>query len=375
MRKISVAAVGDVSSPGTFSGTPFHFWATARSMGLDLIPWTMNLSGVGSRRKIWNLQQILRLRRPGGFQYSDSFARMVMKQIPDNLLSSDVISFNQHFPPANEIVNRGGRMFHYIDATFSQLVDRYNVGATIDKTTVAEIKAKEKDFFAQATHIFTMQEWARQSVINDYNIEPSKVTAVLPGANILFPDGYNAREKTERKLDKEHPLVLGFVGKDWKRKGLTILADVGDELRRRGHHVIVRCAGYAPDDFQKREGVEFAGFIDKNKNYSAFIDFIESCDIGCLFSEAEFSSISVLEFISAGRPVAGFVVDGMGDLFIPEVSLRFATGDTIRSIADRFEQYITDSSYQESLKASAVRVSQHVRWNRSVTEIMKVVSR
>ncbi|HZY78328.1 MAG TPA: hypothetical protein VFE50_02310, partial [Cyclobacteriaceae bacterium] len=141
----------------------------------------------------------------------------------------------------------------------------------------------------------------------------------------------------------------------------------------RGHHVIVRCAGNAPADFVSRKGVEFVGFINKHKDYAAFIRFLESCDVGCLFSEAEFSSISILEFISTGRPVAGYVVDGMGDLFLPGVSMRFDVSDPLKKITDTFEKYIVDENYRRSLNKSAVDKSEHVRWPRAVNAVLNIL--
>jgi glycosyltransferase involved in cell wall biosynthesis len=365
----SVAAVGSVSSKSTFSGTPYHFWATAKSMGYVVHPWEPDMSVVGFDRKLWNLGRLVRFQRPGGYQYSPQFEEKLIRQIPHSLLKTSVISFNQHFPSPDVVHQNGGKLSFYIDATFRQLLDRYGindqVGASIrDATLKSEARRFEK-----ADHIFTMQQWAKDSVVNDYGISSDKVNVVLPGANIMFDPAYKATMKDDEPFTKAKPLVLGFVGKDWKRKGLLTLVAVRDILATRGHHVVVRCAGFAPEDFDGRPGVEFSGFIDKHNNYSAFISFLESVDIGCLFSEAEFSSISVLEFISVGRPVSGYVVDGMGDLFMPELSIRHMPGDTLEKIADGFERYITDATFRSSLKKAALGKCEYVRWPRAVMEV------
>ena len=190
------------------------------------------------------------------------------------------------------------------------------------------------------------------------------------------PEGYQAKSPAWPSVfTKERPLVLGFVGKDWKRKGLMTLVDIRDALELRGHHVMIRCAGHAPEEFANRKGVRFSGFIDKHNNYSEFISFLESCDVGCLFSTAEFSSISILEYISVGRPVAGFVVDGMGDLFIPDASMRFSPEQPFDTMVDTFERFITNEEYRTSLAAGALTHCNHVRWERSVSEVLKTIRR
>lgn len=365
----SVAAIGSASSRSTFSGIPYHFWATAKSLGYNIDPWEPDMSVFSFDRKLWNLLRLLILQRPGGYQYSPRFEAKLIKQIPESLLKTSVISFNQHFPPPDVVHQNGGKVSFYIDATFRQLLDRYGVAKEIGSSIREATLKSERQRFQNADCIFTFQNWAKDSVVNDYGIDPSKVKVVLPGANIIFEPTHKAKEKSNEVFTKENPLVLGFVGKDWKRKGLLTLVGVRDILEMRGYNVIVRCAGYAPPDFEKRNGVEFSGFIDKHSDNEKFISFLESIDVGCLFSEAEFSSISILEFISVGRPVCGYVVDGMGDLFMPDLSIRHTPGDTLEKIADGFEKYITDKTYRATLKKAAVDKSEHVRWERAVKEV------
>ncbi|MBT1704897.1 glycosyltransferase family 4 protein [Chryseosolibacter indicus] len=373
--KYSVTAIGDASKKSTFSGIPYHFWHTAQESGLSITPWKMDMERVTLKRKIWNVFKILQLQSPGGFQYSQEFNKSILKQIPDELLSTQVISFNQHFPPVQLIYAKGGKVYHYIDATFKQLLDRYGFAGKIGYKTKREILAKEIDQFTGAEMIFTFQQWAKDSVVNDYKIPSNKVKVVMPGANIVFDTDYVAKASPDEKIGtKKTPLVLGFVGKDWKRKGLLRLVNIRDILERRGWEVIVRCAGYAPGEFKTRPGVEFVGFIDKTSETERFIKFLESCHIGCLFSEAEFSSISVLEFISVGRPVAGFVVDGMGDLFMPECSIRHVVEDSDERIADSFERYLLDSTYNRNLKKGAELKSNYVRWGRAVKEVVNHIA-
>ncbi len=369
---ISVAAIGNVAKRSTFSGIPFHFYHALLVKGFQAEPWQMNPQKLKVERIIWNARKILGGQQPGGFQYSRQFAHSLIKRVPDRLLTGKVISFNQHFPMFSQVKEKNGKLYPYIDATFRQLLDRYGVAKQIGRQIRDSALAAEGEYFHSVPRIFTFQQWAKDSLIHDYGVEEHKVKVVLPGANLIFEPSYHAKVKEELESPGgKNPLILGFVGKDWKRKGLLVLADVRDELERRGWKVVIRCAGYAPSDFARRKGVEFVGFIDKDKAENEFINFLESCDIGCLFSEAEFSSISVFEFISVGRPVAGFVVDGMGDLFLPGLSLRFNPFDSIQRIANGFENYLKDADYRKLLNTNAVLSSKHVRWDRAVDELVR----
>ena len=70
---------------------------------------------------------------------------------------------------------------------------------------------RERRIFEAAAHVVTFTEWARKSVIEEYGIPATKVSAIMPGAifrNFSAPD-FSA---------KQRPRIL-FVGGDFARKG------------------------------------------------------------------------------------------------------------------------------------------------------------
>jgi glycosyltransferase involved in cell wall biosynthesis len=78
--------------------------------------------------------------------------------------------------------------------------------------------AMERKVFHAATHIVTLSEWARGSVIAEHGIGEDKVTAILPGARLdTFADPLFAPHDRLRIL---------FVGGDFTRKGGWDLLEV-----------------------------------------------------------------------------------------------------------------------------------------------------
>lgn len=374
MHKYAIAAIGDVSKVKTFSGTPYCFYNAFVNAFTDTQPWAVEPEALNFKRLMWNASQVVRGRRPGGFQYSLTFHNGLLQQIPAELQNRRVISFNQHFPLPSTIRQSGGEVYYYIDATFRQLLDRYEFNRVVtDKRTQREIIEQETLNFQGAAKVVAFQHWAAESVIQDYGIDADKVQVILPGANLIVSADFQPNMEWPSGLGTIQPLVLGFVGKEWKRKGLPILMKVRDELASRGYKVKIKCAGYAPSDWTTREGVEFVGFIDKAKNPDEFMSFLQSCHLGCLFSSAECSSISVLEFIRAGVPVAGYIVDGMGDLYHPSVSLRFDPTTSAGGITQRIAEWIEDADEQRRMKNATVQYSNHVTWERAVTEWMQIL--
>src|SRR5687768_17474666 len=111
--KRSIAAVGDVKSPLTWSGTPFYFWQAASQNGFAAESWRVDLSRIHWQRYAWNVCQALRGGK-GGFQYSDWFLDLLEHQIPEVQMATEVITFHQHFPRAESVCKAGGTINHYL---------------------------------------------------------------------------------------------------------------------------------------------------------------------------------------------------------------------------------------------------------------------
>lgn len=71
--------------------------------------------------------------------------------------------------------------------------------------------ARERKVFEAAAHVVVFSEWTRRSVIDEYGIEPEKVSIIPPGANF---QSFSAPDFSK----KEKPRIL-FVGGDFTRKG------------------------------------------------------------------------------------------------------------------------------------------------------------
>jgi glycosyltransferase involved in cell wall biosynthesis len=363
----SITTIGDAGDINCWSGIPHHFSGAARAAGFRAEPWRIDLGRFAWPRKIWNLAQTLLGRGRGGFQYSDAFARRALADIEPRLLSGRVVSFNQHFPPVSPILKHGGKLCLYLDATFPLLLDRYGLAKVLPPAVQAECLEKEREVFSRAEWLVFFQRWSAESAVRDCGADPARVRVICPGANLTLPSDWKFAAARERP-SSARPLVLGFVGKDWRRKGLPFLLTVRRHLVAAGVPTVVRCAGGIPSDLPADSGVEHWGFIDKHREPARFLDFLAGCDLGCLFSNAEASSIAVLEFLRAGVPVAGFVVDGMVDLFPPDAGFRFEPGTSAETVAGMVRSAFGDAATIGQMRAAARAWSPQVTWERCVSE-------
>jgi glycosyltransferase involved in cell wall biosynthesis len=159
--------------------------------------------------------------------------------------------------------------------------------------------------------------------------------------------------------------VIGFIGKDWRRKGLSVVVEVARVLRRIGWRVEIQAIGFPPEDCPYSDEVKCLGFIDKRTQFGPFL---HGCDIGCLFSTAEAMGSSILEFLGVGVPVAGFTVNGLNFVLPSEAGFRFSTGTSPEQIAAAFDEYLRDEARQEAFRSNAVDFSSMLTWGRCVGE-------
>jgi glycosyltransferase involved in cell wall biosynthesis len=259
-----------------------------------------------------------------------------------------------------------------VDATFASFCTPGGLAERLPRRVRDNACELESENYTQCECIVTMARWAAESVIRNYRVAPAKVFTVLPGANLALPKEYDFPLPTGEP-GKDRPLVLGFVGKDWVRKGLPFLLDVRDQLERMGVRAVIRCAGNCPAKLRQARGLEYVGYIDKAHHARRFVEFLAGCDLGCLFSEREPLGISTLEFLRTGVPVAGFTVEGVADTLPPDAGFRFEPGTPAALVAEIIWDSFRDVRIYGELRANACAWSPHVTWERCVAEWKEIL--
>ncbi len=363
----AIAAMGDAGDINCWSGTPYHFGHAARTCGESAVAWRLPMKRFKISRPSWNFAQILKGRGAGGYQYSTRFLERAESAIPTEAWTGRIVTFNQHFPRASTVIARGARLAHYIDATFASARSPGGFAESLPAGISEHARAVERENFRSSEFVVTMARWVANSVVNDCGVPAVKVHTILPGANIALPAGYVYSARGGRP-GRDRPLQLGFIGKDWKRKGLPFLLQVRTELERLGMAATVKCAGYLPRELEGTPGLEFAGFIDKAAESGKFLEFLAGCDVGCLFSAREPLGISTLEFLRAGVPVAGFMVEGIADTVPPDAGFRFEPGSSAGFVARTLHAAFSDEHRAAALRDSARAWSPLLTWERCVNE-------
>ena len=215
-------------------------------------------------------------------------------------------------------------------------------------------------------------------MIEEYGVDPAKVHVVIPGANI-DPATLATWDATHAapRLETDGVLRLGFVGKDWQRKGLDRLIDALGIARTRGAEVELHVAGCdpatLPPALRDAAGVHWRGFIDKRQEPGRMTAFLDSIDIGCLLSSREAGGIALLEFARLGIPTLApdtggapeYTVAGATSLIRPEA----ATDE----IAEMIVTLAGDPARFAAQRRAAWDARLWADWRRSVGEIRVIL--
>ncbi|QKJ20271.1 glycosyltransferase [Microbacterium hominis] len=134
----------------------------------------------------------------------------------------------------------------FIDSTFEM------AGAWRPWRVSARAREAEERYLRGADEVFTAGRAARESVIADYGVDPTRTFAVGGGANLL------PSEEPHRDASADAPLRVLFVGLDLERKGGDVVIEAVRRCRAAGVAVEVTMVGH---DGPAGEGITWAGPI------------------------------------------------------------------------------------------------------------------
>jgi glycosyltransferase involved in cell wall biosynthesis len=302
---------GDATNPATWSNIPYFLLQAGLKQGLLQAGLALYPQQLRRQGRLWNLKQLLTTSKAGGFQYSRTFTQALLAQA--SLAPDQPLALLSHFPllPCHPWPS-AWRVDFYIDATSQQVFADYGSGERLAPAYRQQVLERERQAYRQAGAVICMCQWAANSVINDYRIDPTKVHVVPGGANL---DEAQLAQLPSAPLppppSDEQPLRLGFLGKEWQRKGGPFLLELVDALQQRGIPTVIRAIGPDPAHLPCHPTLQPQGFIDKQTDTARFVAEVRSWHFGTLFSEAEAFGISNRECLRLGVPVLAHATGGI----------------------------------------------------------------
>lgn len=161
--------------------------------------------------------------------------------------------------------------------------------------------------FARARHLVTWSAWARDSLVGDYGVDPTRVTVVPPGVDVTAwrrPVG----------LRPSGPVRILFVGGDLVRKGGDLLIDAVTGLTAMGYGVELHLVTGDPPP--PRPGIVVHTGLTPNS--AALRELFHRCDVFAVPTRADCLPVVLAEAGAAGLPTVATSIGAVDEAVLHE---------------------------------------------------------
>lgn len=268
-------------------------------------------------------------------------------------------------------------MVFWTDATFAGMVDFYPSFSNLCRETLRNGNDMEQNALSRCRLAIYSSEWAANSAIENYDVDPKKVRVVPFGANVEctrdMPD--IRRILAEKNMDI---CRLLFVGVDWHRKGGDMALEVAKRLNRKGLQTELHVVGCQPPT-PTPEFVKLHGFLSKRTEAGRK-------KLDCLFGDAHFlivpsraecAAVVFAEASSFGLPSLSTDIGG-----IPTVIRDGRNGKTFPLTADPEDycDYIVQilsrrENYEDLSLSSFKEYSERLNWSAAGKKVHELIHR
>ncbi len=180
-------------------------------------------------------------------EYSLVFGRLCAKEVAD----CDLVFFGDLY--LAPYLETNIPLVHLSDVTYHAFKD-YG-GADDNAEDVKQTENDERKLLNKYTTIIYSSEWAKQSAVSHYDVDPSKIHVVEFGANIPHPTDYQINIDTS-------VCNLVFIGRNWEKKGGDKALGAFRELKSKGMNCTLTIIGCKPSCAEEK-GIVVYPFLDK----------------------------------------------------------------------------------------------------------------
>ncbi len=257
----------------------------------------------------------------------------------------------------------------FSDCVISQSYDYY--WHNIDKNIINEMNDIQQKALSNSSAIVLTSDWAKNGAINDYGVDPEKISIFPMGANI---------EVNEFKKEPHEGVNLLFNGVDWERKGADIAIECVEMLNKLDpdSHYTLHMVGCNPPRPIDSQHIKFYGFLNRNiKEERELLDHLrEVSDFFILPTRAECAGIVFCEACAYGIPSITFDTGGIGNYVKNDINgYRLPIGSTAEDFANKIIEYVHNPAKVEEMKNNARRMYEtELNWETTGKKLRELIN-
>lgn len=239
--------------------------------------------------------------------YSPNFSISVAKEY-STLIQKNLPPGSLIFSPNSIILSHLPAHYKkvlYTDATFERLLNFYPAFTNIPSNLIKQAHFIERQALQQCDLLIYSSQWAADSAINYYGVDPSKIAIVPFGANIdLKVTGSDIPAIINNRVQKKEVHLL-LIAVAWYRKGGDYAIEVVKKLNEMGIEAKLHIVGIRklPPDLDMTYVIDH-GYISKasTEGQKYIVKLLKEVDFLLLPSRADCTPVAVSEANSFGLP-------------------------------------------------------------------------
>ncbi|MDE5981984.1 MAG: glycosyltransferase family 4 protein, partial [Duncaniella sp.] len=226
----------------------------------------------------------------------------------------------------------------------------------------------EKDGMNNADHIITVSNLTRDTVINNYGIDPAKVTTVHNAVTPL------TTEQLSVTTTKPKEKVVTFLGRITMQKGPEYFVEAAAKVLKNNHNVRFVMAG-SGDMMDKmillaaERGIadrfHFPGFQKGNQVYQ----MLKASDVYVMPSVSEPFGISPLEAMQMGVPSIISKQSGCAEILTNVIKTDYWDID---AMADAINSIVTYPAMYEQLREDGLAEVNRITWDKAGQKVINI---
>ena len=374
MRQINIGyySAKNYLDKNTFSGTLYHMHRALSNQNINLInlgnpskpsPWKKPLNYLKKAKKLVNKKDVdpnLRYQ-----QFSQSVQKNLSKTHCDVIfapVSSKELTYLETDLP----------IIYLSDATPKLIKQTYKIYSNEEEF----LQASQQEVVAlkKSTKLVYSSQWAANSAINDYEVDPNKIEIVPFGANV---DTVPAASETLKKCEISKCQLL-FIGKDWERKGGNIAYQTLLSLLDMGVDAELLMIGCVPPSEFQHEKLKVIPFLNKNipEEQEQFSQLLLNSHFLVFPTRADCSPIVICEANAYGIPVITTDVGGIPTILKEGqngymLPLSAGGDEYAKQIATNFSNKET---YEQLVRSSRKEYDERLNWNKWAESMYQIMT-
>lgn len=321
------------------------------------------------KNKLFNRNKIYRIDR------SPEIGREYARQISNRLKPSTDIIFSPSSTNLAYLETNKPKVF-YTDATFASMINYYDYFTNLSSRYIKEGMRMEQQALDSCSLAIYSSQWAADSAIRDYQIDPEKIKVVPFGANITTKHLSLDDVKSSLKAKDGATCKILFLAVDWVRKGGDIVIDtvkrLNSELNLPTELHIVGIEDLPVDDLPPY--IFNHGRISKAtpEGMKKIEDLITQCHFLFIPSRADCTPIVFSEAMSYGVPCVSAATGGIPSI-VNDLNGIILDSDSgaIEYAKNIYDAFIDKTRYSELALSAFYDFESRLNWDVAMDKVIK----